>query len=413
MYHIINNKMNTLMKKLIIPIIVILFTVIFIPQVSAADLTVECSATPEQAYTGASITWTANVSGGTAPYTYNWSGDVEGTNQSETVVYSESGGKMSTVTVVDASSTPAEVSSSCLMTIIPPLEFNSCEPNEEISYVGYEVIWKVSVSGGIGPYFITLTGDDGLSGDSTDTPITYLTSGVKNATVSGIGSSVGQVIPGDWACTPTEIYDLPDELTATCELSEGQITKGKSATWTANVSGGTTPYTYNWSGDDELSGDTETITKTYDTAGTKSAELDVMSSDGHVISNISCPTLEVTNPNRSSGGGHSSSGGRRKKKDDKKEPEPENVVPNTPVVVKTPAYVTPKPAVSKAATSTEDATTSTTTSDDLQNERSGLLAGVFTAFGNVTNNLFWIILGILILAGLVWLIIIWKKRKQN
>ena len=42
--------------------------------VSSGGMSVSCSASPTVALMGENVTWTANVSGGTPPYTYSWSG---------------------------------------------------------------------------------------------------------------------------------------------------------------------------------------------------------------------------------------------------------------------------------------------------------------------------------------------------
>jgi len=63
-------------------------------------LTLNCEVTPKNPETGTSVMWEAtNVTGGDSSYSYEWSGDVSGTNQTETASYSNSGTKTGMVTV--------------------------------------------------------------------------------------------------------------------------------------------------------------------------------------------------------------------------------------------------------------------------------------------------------------------------
>lgn len=68
-------------------------------------------------------------------------------------------------------------------------------------------------------------------------------------------------------------------ITGTCTVSPSSGKIGDSFTWSvANVSGGTGPYTYAWSGDDGLSGTGTSVVKIYSTAGAKNGSVTVTSS---------------------------------------------------------------------------------------------------------------------------------------
>ncbi|MEK7461802.1 MAG: hypothetical protein AAB586_01895, partial [Patescibacteria group bacterium] len=80
--------------------------------VSGNPMTVTCSAFPRTALLGQTVTWTANVSGGTPPLTYSWSGTNFPTTPSPStnpfsISYSTIGQKTATVTVTDVDSVTA------------------------------------------------------------------------------------------------------------------------------------------------------------------------------------------------------------------------------------------------------------------------------------------------------------------
>jgi hypothetical protein len=62
---------------------------------------VTCSGAPNPASTGTLVTWSGIVNGGTAPYTYVWSGTdgLSGANISTTKTYNTTGQKLAFITV--------------------------------------------------------------------------------------------------------------------------------------------------------------------------------------------------------------------------------------------------------------------------------------------------------------------------
>jgi len=68
----------------------------------------------------------------------------------------------------------------------------------------------------------------------------------------------------------------------------------KNIIWKATVSGGTAPYTYVWSGDDELVGDNLLIQKEYtNTTGAKNATLTITSQDGQTAKTTCAVTFST------------------------------------------------------------------------------------------------------------------------
>lgn len=75
-------------------------------------------------------------------------------------------------------------------------------------------------------------------------------------------------------------------LTASCSASPTSASINQPVTWSVTASGGTTPYTYAWSGTDGLSGSGASVQKSYTSPGPKTASVTVYSP---VIASIDTP----------------------------------------------------------------------------------------------------------------------------
>ena len=110
----------------------------------------------------------------------------------------------------------------------------------------------------------------------------------NNITVTGTSGSVVRTIP------LTLTINDPGLIVA-CSPTPSSVQTGQSVTWTSSVSGGSDSYTYAWSGTDSLSGTSANVSKTYPTAGTKTASLTVTS--GALTSTVACSnSVTVTVP---------------------------------------------------------------------------------------------------------------------
>lgn len=67
-------------------------------------LVAACSGSPDPVEVNQTVTWSALVSGGQAPYSYSWSGDASGTAANVTAVYSTPGAKTANLAVTDGAS---------------------------------------------------------------------------------------------------------------------------------------------------------------------------------------------------------------------------------------------------------------------------------------------------------------------
>lgn len=89
-----------------------------------AGLSVSCSASPSPALIGQPVTWTAIVTGGTPPFSYQWAGtDFVGTPTANPYVftYQTTGSKNASVTVTDNTSTTANCPNSVLQVNVQPI----------------------------------------------------------------------------------------------------------------------------------------------------------------------------------------------------------------------------------------------------------------------------------------------------
>lgn len=431
----INNILKTL--SIISVLVIVPAFSINAQEPTLEPLQVTCDVSTESAYFGDSVTWTANVSGGDGSYTYNWNGDISGDSSSVTESFDSAGVIQASVMVADGLGT-IESASCENMKVIAPLEFVSCSAVETNSNTGYEVKWKAVLSGGIAPYGLTWTGDDGLSdSDTLETGITYTTTGEKTAKVSNISSSDGQTIVGEWDCSPTVTVEAePDAMSVSCAASSSNINTGDSVDWIATVSGGTSPYTFDWTGSEDLSGSNESVSKTYSDEGSKTASVTVTSEDGQVAIGVACGTVSVSEPQTTTGSsGGSSSGGRRRSSSNSGDDtatstatttdDGDTDTSTTTTTVVTTSGTIPTNVVTFSNTNTgevdgvnTDESTSTATSTDngtttLETATStGLLAALGSLSFGWLADYWWLVLLILIALGLiVWFIVAKKKKK--
>jgi len=92
----------------------------------------------------------------------------------------------------------------------------------------------------------------------------------------------------------TSLTVNPGALAASCSPSPSAGYVGDSLTWSVTPSGGVGSYTYVWSGTDGLVGTGATVSKTYGSAGTKSASVIVTSGTGSVTATCTTGTIQNT-----------------------------------------------------------------------------------------------------------------------
>jgi hypothetical protein len=182
------------------------------------------------------------------------------------------------------------------------------------SYNGYNnnsVTWTAYASGGNGNYTYSWSGSDGLYGSGQSVYFNYSTPGSKYAyvTVYSNGQSMTQscttytagtqyvayqqpIIQQSVYVQPT-IYQQQNNLDIGCYVDPTNARVNQPITWSVEVTGGIAPYTYNWSGTDNLTGSLSSVTKYYSTTGSKSAIVSVTSADGKTGTHACSNTLTI------------------------------------------------------------------------------------------------------------------------
>jgi peptidoglycan hydrolase-like protein with peptidoglycan-binding domain len=91
---------------------------------------------------------------------------------------------------------------------------------------------------------------------------------------------------------------LAAEESVTCRPEYRTDLVGKTVTWTASIShaSSTATYTYAWSGDEGLSGDTDTATISYTSAGTSTKNASVVVNNGVEDITANCTAVEIYTP---------------------------------------------------------------------------------------------------------------------
>lgn len=189
------------MKKLVTIFFALCLVVLFASTASASDFSFDsCSASPSSAVLGEEVTWTANVSGGLAPYSAEWSGDdgLSGSDLNTSITYTSAGSKSASVESVTSSDGnvligPFSCGSIEISEPAPDPLSVSCSPSPSSVKTGNSVTWSASVSGGLAPFTYSWSGDDSLSGSDSSVTTSYSTIGTKNAKLD-VSSSDGQVV---------------------------------------------------------------------------------------------------------------------------------------------------------------------------------------------------------------------------
>lgn len=212
---------------------------------------------------GDSVTLTATVGAGTAPFTYAWTRDgaaLSGTGSSITDAPA-AGTHTYQVSVSNACGGPVTASTSVTVNA------GSCTPPSGVAAVasattinsGQSVTLTATVADGTQPFNFTWTANGGFAGNTREITVfpgsdTRYQVTVSNACSSGVTSNIVSVtVIGAPQCTP------PSNVNLTASTSS--VTAGQSVTLTATVAGGTQPFSYQWfSGNTAIAGTGPSIT---------------------------------------------------------------------------------------------------------------------------------------------------------
>ncbi len=173
-----------------------------------------CTASPSNVYSGNTVTWNVNASGGNGNYTYSWSGDVSGSGSSVSQSYGGSGTRSATVAITSNGQT---VYRNCSAYVNGNNSYDyyygnynynynnnnlsaSCSSNITNPAVGQAVTLNAYANGGNGNYSYTWGGDS-ASGSGQSINQTFYTAGTKYITL--------------W------VYSNGQSTTANCQVNVG------------------------------------------------------------------------------------------------------------------------------------------------------------------------------------------------
>jgi peptidoglycan hydrolase-like protein with peptidoglycan-binding domain len=177
--------------------------------------------------------------------------------------------------------------------------FVSCSANPTSTTTNSIVKWEANAEGVSGPYSYFWSGD--FSGNSKIINKSYTQAGIKYATVKVTAGSLSATASCAVSInTPSTIVTpitptTPTTPTATtplnvqCASNLATVPVGTPVNWYGTVSGGTNNNVFSWSSLDGLSGNTQFVSKTYSSAGYKSATFSVNS--GTEIKTATCSII--------------------------------------------------------------------------------------------------------------------------
>jgi len=152
-----------------------------------------------------------------------------------------------------------------------PAVLGTCFPDVDTVNVDDPITWTANVAGGNGTFSYSWSGTDGLVGSDKSFTVSYSTAGLKTAIVAITSGN----ITIQRLCTVTVVGNTVNQLSVSCVANPSSANIGDNVTYTATVSGGTGNSFYSWNGTDGLFGQNQSVTKSYSTSGTKTANVTV------------------------------------------------------------------------------------------------------------------------------------------
>lgn len=154
----------------------------------------------------------------------------------------------------------------------------SCVANPSTANVNGTLVWTAIPKGGSGDYKYSWSGD--ASGSTQTIPTSYSTAGTKTAKVKVTSDS-----ETDNATCSAVIGQTTNSVMATCTATPYAVAIGSTTNWTVMAAGGNGTFTYSWSGDENLSSTLPSVSKKYNSLGTKNAKVVVTSGTASTTAN--------------------------------------------------------------------------------------------------------------------------------
>ena len=165
------------------------------------DFTASCMPSTNRVYVGQTMTWNSNISGPLAPYSVVWTGtDLSSNNTNASISYATSGSKTATMVSFQSrygaetavhNAKLSNIACGASVDVLPsgvqhqtPLSVTgTCSASSASQYVNSTTTWNsnLQISGGLAPYVISWTDNDGYVGAGTSVSKVYSTTGTKTA----------------------------------------------------------------------------------------------------------------------------------------------------------------------------------------------------------------------------------------
>ncbi|MDH7513965.1 MAG: PKD domain-containing protein [Clostridiales bacterium] len=236
-------------------------------------LVINASASPTQGNTPLTVNFTGSASGGSPPYSYNWSfGDGQSSSsQNPSHTYSSASNYTATLTVTDSKGTNANNSVSITVTSPPPQLVASASASPTSGTAPLTVSFSGSATGGTPPYsYIWNFGDGGTSTAQNPTH-TYSAAGNYIAILAVTDSQSAQ----NSASVSITVSSVPKTLSASASASPTSGQPPLTVNFTGSASGGVAPYSYSWNFGDGSSSTAQNPSHTYSATGSYTATLTV------------------------------------------------------------------------------------------------------------------------------------------
>ena len=234
---------------------------------------------PSSPLTGESVAFTASVSGGTTPYSYQWNfGDAAtATGASSTHKYSMAGTFTVSLAVTDNSSPQQAASAQQTVVVSNPstalsarFTFTPSAPqtNQTITYTG-------NATGGTGPYTFSWSFGDGSSAAlGIVITHTYRTAGTFTILLNVTDSAH----PSPATARSQEsitVSSPPPALATSFAYDPSAPVQGATISFAASASGGTLPYVFNWNFGDGSTATGASATHAFTSSGSYTVRLSV------------------------------------------------------------------------------------------------------------------------------------------
>ena len=224
------------------------------------------------ACTGTEIVFSATASGGTAPYAYQWTEDgtdISGATNSTYAAYRASANSFTyncKVSSTGCATTAQDATASTGTWVAPPTV--NVTPNDTTTVcTGSNIVFTATASGGTAPYTYQWTEDGSSIPGATDSTMTVTKVAAQGHSYNCKAYSAGCAIAGQDATASSGSWVDPPSVNV---LPNGTTTvlAGNPITFSAMASGGSSPYTYQWTEDGaNVTGATDsTLTRTYGVA---------------------------------------------------------------------------------------------------------------------------------------------------